>query len=183
MGGGDKGLLRVGGRPMLAHVIARLQPQVSHLALSANGDPTRFAAFGLPVIADEPAYAGDGPLAGLKAGLDWAARLGATAVVTVPADVPLLPVDLVASLGAAPAGRIAVATDDNGTWHPTVALWPLSTRPALAAALTEGRRRVRALIEREGGVPVPFADAEAFFNVNTPEDHAQFEAIVARLQP
>lgn len=183
MGGGDKGLLPLGGRPMLGHVIGRLRPQVRLLGLNANGDPARFAAFGLPIVADAPAHAGAGPLAGVEAGLRWAEAGGADAIVTVPVDTPFVPADLVARLATAPAGRIAVAAEATGTWHPAVALWPVVVLPALQAALGRGQRRVRTLIEAEGGVAIPFREADAFFNINTPEDRARAEAIVASLQP
>jgi molybdenum cofactor guanylyltransferase len=182
MGGGDKGLLPLGGRPLIAHVIDRLAPQVGALALSANGDPARFAPFGLRVIADGAA-AGAGPLAGVLAGLDWAAALGAAALVTAAADSPFLPPDLVARLAAAagPGGfAIAVAPGEDGPRrHPTCALWPVELRPALAAALARGERRVGAFAEAQGATEAHFADGRAFFNVNTPADLARAETMLA----
>jgi molybdenum cofactor guanylyltransferase len=122
MGGGDKGLLPLGGRPLLAHVVARLGPQVDRLALNANGDPARFAGFGLPVVADSvPGHAG--PLAGV---LDWAAAKGAEAIATAAADTPFFPADLVAGLRAAAAAAavpLAVAATPPDDWHPTFGLW------------------------------------------------------------
>ena len=99
MGGGDKCLLELASRPLLAHVIERLAPQAGPLALNANGDPARFAPFGLPVLPDSvPGF--PGPLAGVLAGLDWAQALGAAQIVTVAADTPFFPTDLVARLQA-----------------------------------------------------------------------------------
>src|SRR4051812_26064111 len=98
MGGGDKGLVDVGGRAMLAHTIARMKPQVSLLILNANGDPARFAPFGLRVVADGvPGH--PGPLAGVLAALDdAAAQPGFEWVAVAPCDAPFLPYDLVAGL-------------------------------------------------------------------------------------
>ena len=120
MGGGDKGLLHLGGRPILSHVIERLSPQVADLALNANGDPARFGPFGLPVIADSvPGFAG--PLAGVLAGLDWAASQGAETIVTAAADTPFFPADLVPRLLMACEGMdtsLALAASPDGR-HPT----------------------------------------------------------------
>ena len=104
MGGGDKGLLQLGGATLLDHVIDRLSPQVAELALNANGDPARFAAYGLPVLADNISEF-PGPLAGVLAGLDWAAARGAEAIVTAAADTPFFPCDLVPQLLLASEGR------------------------------------------------------------------------------
>jgi molybdopterin-guanine dinucleotide biosynthesis protein A len=174
MGGGDKGLLSLAGRPVLAHVIARIQPQVSALALNANGDATRFAALGLPVIADDAAdFAG--PLAGILAALNWASRTAPVsgAVLTVPADTPFLPRNLVARL--AEAGAPALARS-GGRIHPVVGLWPLALRDGLRAALRgEGLRKVEDWTARVGPALVDFeaAPVDPFFNINTPEDLAR----------
>lgn len=183
MGGGDKALLPLAGRPMLAHVVARLAPQVAALALSANSDPARFAAFGLPVLPD-PMPGQPGPLAGILAGLDWAAGLGARAVVSTPVDTPFLPGDLVAKLAAAGdlARPVVVVTPGAGggvDLHPASALWPVACRAALRAALAGGERRVRAFAEAEGCRSVVLA-AEGFRNVNTPAELAAAEALLAR---
>ena len=182
MGGGDKPLLLLGGRTLLARVLARIAPQAGPIALSANGDAARLAAFGLPILADAPGDAA-GPLAGVLAGLRWAARVApaATHLLSVPGDTPFLPEDLVDRLRAAlggDAGRVACAAS-AGRLHPTVALWPLGAADALAAALAGGRHRVLAAA-REIGLAVadfaPAADAgelgDPFFNVNTPADLA-----------
>ena len=109
MGGGDKGLLALGGESILARVIGRLEPQVERLALNANGDPARFSRFGLPVIADSVDGLA-GPLAGVLAGLDWAAAEGAEAIVTAAADTPFFPCDLVPKLSyAAEKSSVSIA--------------------------------------------------------------------------
>jgi molybdopterin-guanine dinucleotide biosynthesis protein A len=182
MGGRDKALLELAGRPLLGHVIGRLAPQVGPLALSANGDPGRFAAFGLPVIGDG-ALAGAGPLAGLLAGLDWAAGLGADALVTAAVDTPFLPRDLVARLATAAGprgGAIAVAQGEAGPErHPTAGLWPVGLRAALRADLAAGERRLGAWAEAQGCALARFPDPDAFFNVNTPDDLVRAEAMLA----
>lgn len=181
MGGGDKALLALGGRPMLAHVIERLRPQVSALVLNANGDPARFAQFGLPVIADPvPDY--PGPLAGVLAGLEKAAQTGAVRIVTAAADTPFLPPDLVARLEAAasPDDAIALAATASGL-HPTFGLWPVSLRSALARDLAAGMRKVGAWAESKGARRATFEDTpfDPFFNINTPDDLARAEQLLA----
>ena len=106
VGGGDKCLLQLRGKPLLAHAIERLKPQVDALVLNANGDPKRFASFGLPVIADHSDEHA-GPLAGLLAGMEWADAEAPNMrfIVTVPTDTPFLPEDLVARLVEAQQGR------------------------------------------------------------------------------
>jgi molybdopterin-guanine dinucleotide biosynthesis protein A len=175
MGGGDKSLLLLDDRPILAHVVERLRPQVDLLALNANGDPARFAAFGLPVLPDSvPGFAG--PLAGVLAGLDWAAGEGAAAIVTAAGDTPFFPRDLVATLRAAAAeagaGLAEAATpgEGRGARHPTFGLWPVALREELRSALAAGVRKVTAWTEPLGCAQAVFADPDAFFNVNTPED-------------
>lgn len=175
MGGGDKSLLELDGQPMLARVVARLKPQVGTLALNANGDPARFAHYRLPVIADATQRR-DGPLAGILAGLAWAAaQPGVRALVTVSCDTPFLPLDLVPRLAA--EGAVVSVAASGGRLHPTAALWPLQIAPQLAAALAEGRRKAMAFVEAAGARPVSFAvlgtaaaPIDPFFNANTPED-------------
>lgn len=171
MGGGDKTLLPLDGAPILAHVVARLAPQVARLAINANGDPHRFDAFALPVITDTfPGFAG--PLAGVLAGMDWARQTPAQALVTVAGDTPFFPTDLVQRLLAASAGRIVVAAS-GGRPHPTFALWPLALRDDVAAFLATGETlRVMTFLERAGFDTVAFDDgpADPFFNVNTEAD-------------
>ena len=186
MGGGDKGLRMVAGRPLLAHVIDRIAPQVGRLALNANGDPARFADYGLPVIADSlPDH--PGPLAGVLAGLDWAASLGVEAIVTVAADTPFFPADLVTGLQAAagPSGlALAASPDGDGVLrrHPTFGLWPVALRDDLRAALAGGLRKIVLWTDAHeaGQAAFPGSPFDPFFNVNRPEDLALAEALAAR---
>ncbi len=174
MGGGDKGLLTLGGRTILARVLERLGPQVGAIAVNANGDPARFADYGLPVIPDSlPDW--PGPLAGVLAGMDWAAGEGASHIVTAAADSPFLPTDLVSRLQA--AGDLALAASPSGR-QPTFGLWPVRLRDDLRTALTEGLRKVVLWTDRHGGAVAEFEDDAAFFNVNTPEDLAEAEALL-----
>ena len=176
MGGGDKGFLSLGDSTILGHVIDRCAPQVADLALNANGDPTRFAEYGLPVIADSiEDY--PGPLAGVLAGLDWAAGRGATHIVTAAADTPFFPGDLVPRLLAAAEDQskpIALARTENGR-HPTFGLWPVALRDDLRLALKDGVRKVVLWTDRHGTAMADFPTGrfDPFFNVNTPEDLAE----------
>ena len=187
MGGGDKGLLALGEGVILDHVLARLRPQVGALALNANGDPARFSRFGLPVLPD-PVADYPGPLAGVLAGLDWAAGEGAEAIVTVAADTPFFPRDLVARLQAAAEGMahpLVLAATPRGAEetksmsrggqvrHPTFGLWPVALRDDLRAGLEGGLRKVVLWTDRHGGREALFDAADAFFNVNTREDLAE----------
>ncbi len=184
MGGSDKALLPLAGRRLVDHVVGRLSRQCGALALSANGAPARFADLGVPVLPDAlPGF--PGPLAGLLAGLDWAAAGGADRIVTAPVDTPFLPDDLVARLAAAAgdAGLALAAT--AGRWgprlHPTCGLWPVALRHDLRAALAAGERRVADWAARHGAATATFAAGrvDPFFNVNTPEDLAAAEALLA----
>lgn len=171
MGGGDKGLLQLGDSTIIGHVVDRLEPQVAALGLNTNGDPSRFSDLGLPVIADSiTGFAG--PLAGVLAGLDWAASQGASHIVTAAADTPFLPCDLVPQLlhAAEDANtEIALARTPDGR-HPTFGLWPTALRDDLRAALTDGLRKVVMWTDKHGAATAYFPDDTAFFNVNTPED-------------
>lgn len=176
MGGGDKPLRLLGGRPLLAHVIERLRPQVAGLVLNANGEPARFAAFGLPVVADSiPDYAG--PLAGILAGLDWTAaqRPDCPMIATVATDAPFLPTDLVARMAQALAGEGAdlACAASGGRTHPVIGLWPVRLRDDLRRALVEeGVRKVDVWTARYRLVQVAFPDrpVDPFFNANRPDD-------------
>jgi molybdopterin-guanine dinucleotide biosynthesis protein A len=175
MGGGDKGLLPLGSSTILGHVIDRLAPQVAGLALNANGEQDRFASFGLPVVSDSiDGFAG--PLAGVLAGLDWAAARGADHIVTAAADTPFFPADLVPRLLMAAEDQghpIALGRTDNGR-HPTFGLWPVALREDLRIALTEGVRKVVQWTDKHGTAMADFPTGrfDPFFNVNTPEDLA-----------
>jgi len=179
LGGGDKALLRIGTATILDRVLERLAPQCSRIIINANGDPARFAFTRLPVIADDvPDFAG--PLAGVLAGLDWAAAHapGIEFVASVPGDCPFLPRDLVARLHAA-------RTDDgqplacarSGEWrHPVVGLWAVALREDLRRALTqEGLHKIEVWTARHGVAIAewPTTPVDPFFNVNTPEDAAE----------
>jgi molybdopterin-guanine dinucleotide biosynthesis protein A len=183
MGGADKSLRPLAGRPMIARVIERLAPQVDALAISANGDPADHADFRLPVLADlHPGRAG--PLAGVLTGMDWVARTaGLSHLVTVATDAPFLPRDLVARfLERAAPDRLVLARSAAGR-HPVFGLWPVSLRHDLADWLaTSPTFKVFAWVERHDTVWCDFApespDApDPFFNANTPEDLAAAEVL------
>lgn len=185
MGGGDKPLRLLAGRPLLDHVIDRLRPQVSALVLNANGNPARFAGYGLPVVADSIGdYAG--PLAGVLAGLDWAAanRPDCPLIVSVATDAPFLPLDLVPRLREAlerESADLACAAS-GGQTHPVIGLWPVRLREALRHALVEeGVRKVDVWTGRYRLATVPFPDQpfDPFFNANRPEDLDRAAALVA----
>ena len=177
MGGGDKGRLTIGGREIISRVIDRLRPQVAELVLNANGDPARFDDLGLPVVPDSiEGFAG--PLAGVLAGLDWAAGQGATHIATAAWDTPFFPQDLVARLEAEP-GPITLARTPEGR-HPTFGLWPVALRADLRTELLAGTRKVLAWTDRHGTSYADFeGDPDPFFNVNTPEDLAAAEELLA----
>ena len=193
MGGGDKGLLDLAGQSMLARVIAALGPQVGALAINANGDPARFAGYGLTVVPDT-VDGFVGPLAGVLAGLRWAAAHapGATHIASVSADAPFLPTDLVARLAAAILDRpaaIAIARS-GGELHPVIGLWPVHLAEDLEAALTAGVRKVLAWTDRHGTVAVDFAfldvagaQIDPFFNANTPAELDEARRILAVMRP
>jgi molybdopterin-guanine dinucleotide biosynthesis protein A len=183
MGGGDKALIRIGSETILQRALARLAPQVSGIVLNANGDPARFAPFGLPVVADSvPDFAG--PLAGILAGLDWVAanRPDIAWVVSVPGDCPFLPRDLVARLHDARAreGK-ALACAHSGDWrHPVVGLWQVALREDLRHAITvEDLRKIEVWTARHGVALAdwPTEPVDPFFNVNTPEDVERANAL------
>ena len=185
MGGGDKPLREIGGRTILARVIARLEPQCECLAINANGDPERFASFGLPVIADG-VEGHPGPLAGILAALDWAAanRPNAAWVLTAPGDCPFLPRDLVSRLAealTAENAEVAVAAS-RGRSHPVIGLWSVVLRDALRHALVvEGLRKVGEWTARYrlATVAWPAEPFDPFFNANTVDDIAEAERLAA----
>lgn len=183
IGGGDKPLRTIGGRSILSRAIARLAPQCGSLALNANGDPARFQAFALPVIADSVgSYAG--PLAGILAGMDFAATNWPQAewILTAAADTPFLPRDLVARLHAAQRetdAQITVAAS-KGRSHHVIALWSVALRSDLRRALTQ--EHVSKVSEwmaryRPAAVEWPAAPFDPFFNINTQDDIAEAETI------
>nr|HMA70439.1 molybdenum cofactor guanylyltransferase MobA [Xanthobacteraceae bacterium] len=183
MGGGDKALIAIGGLAILDRVLARLRPACTGILLNANGDPTRFARYGLSVVADSvPDFAG--PLAGILAGLDWAAANAPDIawIASTPGDCPFLPRDLVARLHEARQNTgTPFACARSGNWrHPVVALWPVALRDDLRHALTqEGLRKIEVWTARHGVAIAewPAKPLDPFFNVNTPEDAAEAERL------
>ena len=178
MGGGDKCLLRVGPDRLIDLVIARLAPQVGQIVLNANGPADRFAEFELPILPDSlTGYVG--PLAGVLAGLDWAAQAGFDQIVSVAADTPFFPSDLVTKLSAqGPLALAATREQDKVYRQPTFGIWPVALRDDLRAALEGGLRKVVIWTERhDAGQAVWDVDGfDPFFNINTPEDIALAEA-------
>ena len=179
MGGGDKSLLSLGASSrVLDQVIARLGAQVDQMVLNANGDPARFDEFGLPVVADSlDGFLG--PLAGVLAGLDYAAEHGFDHIVSVAADTPFFPTNLVSALETAskhmdvPIALAATKIEGGKTVrHPTFGLWPVALRDDLRSALQDGLRKVVLWTDQHGAETHVFGSGEIdpFFNINTPED-------------
>ncbi|MES2551255.1 MAG: molybdenum cofactor guanylyltransferase MobA [Pseudomonadota bacterium] len=175
--GADKAFVPLAGRPLIAHVLDRLEPQVESVLISANGDASRFAALGCRVVADA---ARQGPLSGVLSALQAAAGMGATHLVSTPVDTPFLPGDLVPQLLLAaensPQG-LALASDATGD-HPATAIWPVGLAPALADFLAEGQAKVTRFTEAHHAARASFPDARAFLNLNTPEDLVAAEALL-----
>jgi molybdopterin-guanine dinucleotide biosynthesis protein A len=186
MGGGDKALLTVGGETILSRTLSRIAPHCKAIALNANGNPARFTAFGLPVVADSIAdFAG--PLAGILAGMDWAHahHPDVAWLVSVPGDCPFLPRDLIPRLhGAARNENRPLACAKSGDWrHPVAALWRVSLREDLRKALTvEGLRKIEVWTERFGVALAEWPEEpfDHFFNANRPEDLKMAEEIAAQ---
>jgi molybdenum cofactor guanylyltransferase len=186
MGGGDKARIRIGGKSILERVLARIAPQCTAVIINANGDPARFADTGLPVVAD--GVAGFvGPLAGILAGLDWAAEhmRDVADAVSVPGDCPFLPDDLVARLASArKAAGLPLACARSGDWrHPVVGLWPVALRNDLRRVLVEEQQRKIEVWTARHGVAIadwPATPIDPFFNVNTPENAAEAERLAAQ---
>lgn len=181
MGGGDKPLRLLAGRPLLDYLLERLRPQSPRIVLNANGDPARFARYGLPVVAD-PLPDHPGPLAGILAGLDHAAAQGIAEVVSVTGDAPFIPPDLVARLRGArqAAGTPLACAASGGRTHPPIGLWPVSLRAALRGALLDGERKIDRWTARFGCAVAdwPAAPFDPFFNANAPEDLAEAARIL-----
>jgi molybdenum cofactor guanylyltransferase len=187
MGGGDKARIKIGGATILQRVLSCLKPQCSGVIINANGDSARFADTGLPVVADSiPNFAG--PLAGILAGLDWAATNapGHEWLLSVPGDCPFLPNDLTARLHharIAAGARLVCAR--SGEWrHPTVGIWPIALREDLRRALVEEDLHKIEIWTARHGVAIadwPDTPIDPFFNVNTPEDAARAETLAAQL--
>ena len=183
MGGGDKGLISLRGRPILDHVIERLAPQVDRIVINANGDPGRLASYGFPIVAD-PIEGFAGPLAGVLAGMEWAAREcpGADWIVTAATDTPFFPRDLVRRFREAIAeqGADLACAASGGRRHPVFGLWPVALSGDLSRAMeADGVRKVDLWTARHRLAVAEFADQpyDPFFNVNRPEDVAEAERI------
>jgi molybdopterin-guanine dinucleotide biosynthesis protein A len=178
-GGTDKAFLPLDGRPLLAHLLERLAPQVRTIAISANGDAARFSPYGAPVLPDAPEHADAGPLAGLAAGLAWAASIGAATLATIPVDTPFIPPDLIARL--VPGPSVAVHA---GRQHHLVALWPTSFAAALTQFIaTPGDHRVRDALALAAARPVIFdGEPDPFMNINTPGELEEAKASAAFLK-
>lgn len=178
MGGREKAFLTVGGTPLLAHIARVLATQARPVMINASGDLTRFASFGLDVIADNECR---GPMVGLAGVLDWfaAADPGVTHVLSVPSDTPFLPDDLATRLAAAlTPDSFAACAISGGRLHPVIGLWPLAARVCLRVAIADGVQSFHAALEgrRVEQVDWPVQPRDPFFNVNTPEDLAAAEA-------
>lgn len=179
MEGADKPLLTLGTRPLISYALSALAAPGRPLAISANGDAARFDPFGIPVLKD-----GDdsfpGPLAGVLAGLAWAEAHGATELLTAPADCPFLPVDLAKRLSEARSESGIAHARAGGRDHPAIALWPVSARAALADYLDRGNRRVMGFLHTFGSQAVDWEDESTFLNINTPDDLARAQALLAQ---
>jgi molybdopterin-guanine dinucleotide biosynthesis protein A len=186
MGGGDKARITIGGATILERVLARLKPQCPQIILNANSDPARFADTGLLVVPDSvPGFVG--PLAGILAGLDWAAAHAPEIadIASVPGDCPFLPVDLITRLQAARrAEGQPLACARSGEWrHPVIGLWPVALRDDLRRALAEeGLHKIESWTARHGVAIAdwPTVPVDPFFNVNTPEDVAEAKRIATQ---
>ena len=188
MGGGDKCLRELCGRQILARIVERLEPQVTEIVINANGDPARFDSFHLPVIADD-ITGFQGPLAGVHASLQWvkANRPNTDYVVTVAADTPFFPKNLVRKLVSARdnASSFRIAQSDKGT-HPVIGLWPIDLADKLEQSLRRGERKVTSWTKDHGAQTVFFSEIyiggrkiDPFFNINAPEDLAEAEGLLS----
>ena len=186
MGGGDKGMIRIGGETILDRALSRMKPQCSRMIINANGDPSRFAFTGFPVVPDDiPDFAG--PLAGILAGLDWAAVNAPDTqyVASAPGDCPFLPRELVTRLQKARTEQNKpLACAKSGDWrHPVVGLWPVALRSDLRKALMEENLHKIEIWTARHGVAIaewPDDPIDPFFNVNTPQDANRANELAAR---
>jgi len=181
MGGGDKAMRPVAGRPLLDHLLDRLRPQVARIILNANGDPSRFASYGLPVIPDTLPD-NPGPLAGILAAMEHAAAAGLPDILSVTGDAPFIPLDLLARLRAArdAAGTPLACARSGGRTHPPIGLWPVALRDELRVALLAGERRIDRWTARHGCAVAdwPAIPCDPFFNANAPEDLVEAERLL-----
>ncbi len=174
LGGVDKALVELAGKPLLQHVITRLRPQLPDMAINANDDPGRFTAYSLPVISDSLEDAG--PLAGVLAGMEWAASNMPEVewIATVAVDTPFFPADYISRMQAAISGGADMARAcSNNRAHPVFGIWPLQLAGELRNALeVEGLRKIDLWTARFNCDDIAFSgdDFDPFFNINTPED-------------
>ncbi len=181
--GADKPLRLLAGRPLLAHAIDRIRPQVEAMVLNANGDPARYAAFGLDIIPDDiPDH--PGPLAGILSGLRWAIRQGATDVLSIATDTHFAGTCQATRLHTArTAAHVPLACAGSGGWtHPVIGLWPVTLADALEADLRAGTRKIDTWTARHGIAVADFPTHpfDPFFNVNRPDDLAEAERILLK---
>jgi molybdopterin-guanine dinucleotide biosynthesis protein A len=184
MGGADKPHLTLGGLTLLEHVSQRLAPQCHGLILNANGDPSRFERTGIPVVPDSLSGR-PGPLAGILAGLEWAATHCPEIewIVSVPADTPFIPEDLVLRLQDArrEAGLPLACAVSGAQVHHAIGLWPIRLRQDLRRAIAEeGMRRLGGWAALHGYAEAAWSaePVDPFFNINTPEELAQAKALL-----
>lgn len=180
MGGQEKAVLDLAGRPMIQHVLVRLRPQVGRIVVNANGDPARFSGYCLPVVADSiEGYAG--PLAGLHAGMAWAVAETPEAkfVASVAVDSPFIPTDLIARLKAAllAADAPCAIASSGGERHPVAGLWRVELLGALTASLEQDMRALHRFADAQGCAIAAFepvdiggTPVDPFLNVNAPAD-------------
>lgn len=182
LGGADKALVPLAGAPLIAWGAARLSAQVEALAVSARGDPARFAFLGSPVLPDPPeaGAAGWGPVAGVVSGLRWASALGAEWLVTAPTDAPFLPMDLASRLIGPGEGAAAVIGRVEGL-EPPFAAYRVDHRQVIEAMVEDGQRSLAGVLRALGAVVRPVREGEdlAWTNLNTPQDFAIAEALIA----
>ena len=188
MGGGDKSLLKLGGKPMLQHVIDRARPQVGALVLNANGDPARFSEYGLPVVADVvPDFAG--PLAGILTGMYWVREHQPDCqwLVSFASDTPLFPLDLVNRFieTVNQTGDPLACAMTAGREHPVFGLWSMSLLDDLQRAVVdEDLRKIMRWTSRHGCSAVEFSAQpfDPFFNINRPEELEEAEQLLAKTE-
>ena len=191
-GTGDKGLLALGDLTMIGHVIRRLAPQAGRLVINANGDPARFVALGLPVVADT-VQGFVGPLAGVLAGMRWTVTNAPASrhIVTVSSDAPFLPPDLVTRLHGVLGTQTGIAiARSGGELHPVIGLWPVALADDLETALAADVRKVLRWTDRHGTIPVDFDSrviaghpVDPFFNANTPAELDEARRLLALEAP
>lgn len=183
-GGGDKCLRPFQGRPLLAHIQQRLAAQTSAQALSANGDPARFARFAMPVLPDFEAHHNAGPIAGLIAGLTYAHDQGYELLLTVPCDAPLFPENLAHDLKKALQTGNCARVESGGNPHPVFSLWRTTCLPHILEAAANGARAIWRVQKELSAVTLSYDTIafDPFMDADTPEDLAELERIASRVR-